>query len=673
MFEYPRNISRLLALFAGILFALTLTVCTGVQAAEPVSKPFLHPLFTDNMVLQRGVKDSIWGWTTPGQRVTATMLRKHASAVADAAGRWLVKIGPFPVGGPYTLTVTGPQTATVKNVLVGDVWICSGQSNMELGVNAANQAADEVAHADYPQIRLMTVPLGAAVEPRQTFDNQWLMNQWLVCTPEMIKQGVWGGFSAVGYYFGRELNLRTHIPIGLIHSSVGGTPIWAWMSAECLRTVKDFQPALAGLPDAVKAAQAASDAFEISSAPWWQQHDTGLANNNGWSAPDFDDSAWKTMSIPYWWPEKFLLGVAWFRKEITVPASWACKALTLHLGPIDEVDTTFFNGVKVGNNIDWQKPRVYTIPAELVQAGRNVITVRIINTVGEGGIYGAAEQLKLELAGDAQATPIPLAGDWKYQISVDYTKTPPPAPPPGFDQGAVTVLNNGMIAPLEPFSIKGAIWYQGEANTNNGYGYRSLLPLLIQDWRSHFAEGDFPFYIVQLPNYMDPQKEPVESDSWAELREAQLLTAATVPNTGMAVTIDIGEAGTVHPTNKQDVGRRLALIALATQYGKHEEYSGPRYRAMAVEGKSIRLTFDHLGGGMLAQGGKLAGFAIAGADKRFVWADATIEGKTIVVSAPQVEQPVAVRYDWANNPAGNLYNQAGLPASPFRTDIDAKP
>jgi sialate O-acetylesterase len=667
MFEHLRAVFLMPALVAGILFAMSLVVCAGAQAAELTGKPFLHPLFSDNMVLQRGVKDSIWGWTTPGQHVTVSMAGKSAAAVADADGRWLVKIGPFQAGGPYTLTVSGAQTLTVKNVLVGDVWICSGQSNMEFGMNMAHQAADEVAHADYPQIRLMTVPHCIAVEPQQTFDSQWL-----ICTPETIKQGEWDGFTAVGYFFGREINQQTHIPIGLVQTAWGGTVAEAWTSAESLATMQDFQPSLAAFSDMVQSTKGLTPTdFAKVLADWWQQHDAGLANNNGWSAPDFDTATWKTMTIPYLFPQDFLLGVGWFRKEIDVPASWAGKALTLHLGPIDDNDVTFFNGVKVGNIDGYNVPRDYTIPAELVKAGRNVITVRLTNLGGPGGIYGAAEQLKLELAGDAQATPIPLAGDWKYQISVDFTKTPLPAQV-GTDPNVVTVLNNGMIAPLEPLSIKGAIWYQGESNVAHAYQYRTLLPLMIQDWRAHFAQGDFPFYIVQIANYMDAPKTPVES-GWAELREAQMLTAHTVPQTGLAVTIDIGEAGDIHPKNKQEVGRRLALIALATQYGKHVEYFGPLYRAMAVEGKSIRLSFDHLGGGLVAKGGKLTGFAIAGADKQFVWADATIEGKTIVVSAPQVEQPVAVRYDWANNPAGNLYNQAGLPASPFRTDITAKP
>jgi sialate O-acetylesterase len=358
-----------------------------------------------------------------------------------------------------------------------------------------------------------------------------------------------------------------------------------------------------------------------------------------------------------------------------VPERWAGKALTLHLGPIDDADTTFFNGVKVGDTNGWNISRDYPIPATLVKAGRNVITVHFINYDGPGGIYGAPEQLKLEVPGDAQATPIPLAGDWKYRISVDFTKTPLPKSL-GTNPNEVTVLNNGMIAPLEPVNFKGVIWYQGESNadtTYNAHQYRTLLPLMIQDWRTHFAQGDFPFYIVQLANFMGAQQAPVEASPWAELREAQLLTARTVPHTGLALAIDIGDGGDIHPKNKQEVGRRLALIALAEQYGKPLEYSGPLYRAMTVEGKSIRLSFEHLGGGLVAKGGKLTDFAIAGADKQFVWADAVIQGDTIVVSSPQVAEPVAVRYDWANNPAGNLYNAAGLPAAPFRTDMDANP
>jgi sialate O-acetylesterase len=679
-----RVVFLLPALLVGMFLAMTLTVSVAAQAAESTSKPFLQPLFTDNMVLQRGVKDAIWGWTTPGQRVTVRMEGKSASATADATGRWLVKIGPFPVGGPYTLTVTGPQTMMLRNVLVGDVWLLTGQSNMVMGVNFVTHAAEEVAHADYPQIRLMTVPQTVAIEPQQTFGSECVTvtnnNQpmgtfpghWVVCAPDTVKQGIWGGFSAAGYFFAREVYQQTHIPIGLIETAIGGTPAESWVSAESLVTMKDFQPRVQAIRDAVQATN--EHRYEQFVADWSLQHDAGLANNNAWSAPNLDTAAWSTMTIPYYFPEKFLVGVLWLRREVEVPADWAGKPLTLHLGPIDDADTTFVNGVKVGETSGYDKLRDYSVPANLIKSGRNVITVRLTNLGGPGGIYGKPVQLQLELPGQTQEAPIPLAGEWKYQISTDFTKTPIPMVPNLGNTNEVTVLYNSMIAPLVSLRFKGALWYQGESNAlvNGGYQYRTLLPLLIKDWRMHLGQGDFPFYIVQIAGYNAPVNVPMES-SWAEVREAQLLTARSMPHTGLAVVTDTAEDGNLHPLNKQEAGRRLALIALANLYGKRMEYSGPLYRAMKIEGKSIRLYFDHLGGGLLAKGDKLTSFAIAGADKRFVWADAVIQGDTVLVSAPQVTQPVAVRYAWATTPVCSLFNKAGLPASPFRTDSDVKP
>ncbi|HEX8235788.1 MAG TPA: sialate O-acetylesterase [Abditibacteriaceae bacterium] len=641
-------------------------------AADATQRPFLHPLFTDNMVLQRDIAAPVWGWTTPGQRVTVTMSGRSATAVADAGGKWMARIGPFPAGGPHTLTVTGPQTVRLNNVMTGDVWICSGQSNMEQGIGIAANPQQEISNANYPNLRLFTVPKKIAASPQSS-----VAGSWQITTPQTIAANGWGGFSAVAYYFGRELNTRLQVPIGLLHTSWGGTVAEAWASAEALNTMPDFRSGVAALQRAAQEQSRPGFNFDGAMTAWWAANDPGSAA--GWSNATLDTAAWKTMNLPTAWENADLPnfdGIVWFRKEFDLPQSWAGKDVVLHLGTIDDRDTTWVNGTKVGETNEYNTARNYRVAGNLLKAGRNVITVRVLDTGGGGGLNGNAADMNLQASGDGAAAPISLAGAWLYHASTPLAQTQPAPQRIDNNPNGVTVLYNGMIAPLVPFGIKGAIWYQGESNAGRGQQYRTLLPTMIRDWRSRFGVGDFPFYIVQLANFMATEAQPSDP-AWAYLREAQMLTAQTVPNAGIATAIDIGEAGDIHPKNKQDVGRRLALNALALTYKQPVEYSGPLYRSMKIEGDAVRLTFSHAAS-MTAGGGTLQGFAIptlqgfaiAGADKKFVWANARIEGNTVVVSSPQVKQPVAVRYAWANNPVANLYNAAGLPALPFRTDID---
>lgn len=648
-----------------LLLLAVCALCAGkiVHAQDAAAKPFLHPLFTDNMVLQRGIAAPVWGWAAPGQDITVSLNKKKATTRADASGKWLAKIGPLKAGGPYTLTVAGPQTVTLKNVLIGDVWICSGQSNMEMGIGISKDGPAEIAAANYPNIRLFTVPKLPALEPSET-----VAGNWQPCTPATVGAGGWGGFSAAAYYFGRELHQRTGIPIGLIHTSWGGTIAEAWTSGTALKAMPDFAPAVAQVEQLAAKQKAGAVSYEQAVAAWWTKNDPGSKAAPGWEAADLDAADWKTMSLPQPFEKSDLGnfdGLVWFRRELELPADWAGRAANLYLGPIDDRDTTWVNGVQVGTSDNWQAQRDYKIPAGVLKAGRNVITVRILDTGGGGGMYGNPDQLKLTADGTAALS---LAGDWQYRVGGALAALEPFPMPINGNPNVVTVLYNGMIAPLLPYGIKGAIWYQGESNAGRPKQYRTLLPTMVKDWRARFGVGDFPFYIVQLANYTPVLPQPSESQ-WAELREAQSLTAQTVPHSGLAVAIDIGEAGDIHPKNKQEVGRRLALNALAKDYGQKVEYSGPAYRAMQIKGNEIRLTFDHADG-LAAKGDKLQGFAIAGVDKKWVWADARIEGKTVIVSSPAVPAPVAVRYAWATNPVANLYNRAGLPASPFRTDID---
>lgn len=654
--------------------SVALLVCAPAYAAAQATqtrpdgeRPFLHPLFTDHMVLQRGVRFPVWGWAAPGSRVTVEMRGKEDAVVAGDSGRWVAKLGPFDAGGPFTLTVRGAQAVTLEDVLVGDVWLASGQSNMEMGVTQVDNAEYEVAHADYPQIRLFQVPKVAATTPRATVNARWA-----VCNPKSIAEGGWGGFSAVAYFFGRRLRKELNVPVGLIHTSWGGTAAEGWISAEKLSTLPEFVPAVNDLERAWADSKTPPENFDKALAEWWARNDPGSAASPAWSDAAFDASAWKTMRLPQYWEDAGLPGfdgVVWFRRTFELPSGWAGKDLKLGLGPVDDVDTTFVNGVAVGGLSQWDAPRSYSVKASLLKPGVNTIAVRVLDGGVGGGIYGKPELMKIEPA-DGSGTPISLAGDWSYRPSVALAelKTQPPQQG-GNDFSVPEIRYNGMIAPLVPFAVKGAIWYQGETNVGRAPQYERVMATLVRDWRERFTGGgDFPFLVVQLASFLERRDAPADSE-WARLREAQLHVSRDVKNSGLAVTIDIGDAKDIHPKNKQDVGTRLALVALARVYGRRLEYSGPAFKGMKVEGARARLSFDHAEGGLVARGGgPLKGFAVAGEDGRFHWADATIEGDTVVVSSPEVKRPAAVRYGWADNPDCNLYNRSGLPASPFRTD-----
>lgn len=632
-------------------------------AATP-ELPFVHPLFSDHVVLQRNTKVPVWGWTIPGTRVTVKFAEQTKEAVAGTDGRWLVRLDSMPAcAEPRVMTVTAGEdlrSVTISDVLVGDVWLCSGQSNMEMGIGACNATTD-IAKADFPQIRLLTVPRLVATEPVKTADVRWLP-----CSPITVMQGLWGGFSAAGFFFGRELYTELKIPIGLIHSSWGGTLAEAWTSAAGLRPLRDFDERVRQVAEARQGEKAD---FAAEYEKWCGQNDPGT--KQGWAKAECDTSSWKSVNMPQAFEKAGLPdfdGIVWFRRTFEVPPGWIGKKLTLGLGPVDDIDTTWVNGVKVGQMNRYDLNRTYPVAPELLKPSGNVVAVRVLDTGGDGGFVGKPEQMFVKVAEADQGEPVSLAGTWQMRDSAPLSKLPsPPSVPDANNPNVVTVLYNGMIAPLLPYAIKGAIWYQGESNAGRAAQYRDLLPAMIRDWRHHFGVGDFPFYIVQLAAFQPVYEQPRDND-WAELREAQALTAKNLSHCGLAVAIDIGEANDIHPKNKAEVGRRLALCALAKTYGKDVEYSGPWYRSMKVKGNRVQLSFEHLDGGLAARGGELQGFAIAGADRKFVWAHASIEGKNVVVYSPDVPRPVAVRYGWDINPVCNLYNQVGLPAVPFRTD-----
>jgi sialate O-acetylesterase len=638
---------------AGLLLSLAHNALAQ-SSPEPALKPlpFVSTIFGDNMVLQRGKKNIIWGWSEPGDKIRVKIAGKTASGVAGPDRRWQVKIQPPAAGGPYTIKIGGHQTAELHNVLVGDVWLCGGQSNMGVTLRFAQNGEEEVKAANYPEIRFFSVA------PHSTYHHtDFVVGSWKVVSPETADS-----VSAVGYYFARKVQQEIHVPIGLVVDALGGTPAEAWTSAAALRPLKDFDVPLAELE---KLAAMGAPEYGNYVMHWYDQYDAGIKGN--WAAPDADDSTWKSVDIPGGFSELGVPGtpaVAWFRKEIAVPDPLPPGRALLFLGSIERMDTAYINGTQVGASAWVENPRVYFIPDGVLKPGKNVVAIRVLKTKPQGGFLGKPEELRVEL-GDK--TSIPVAGKWKGQLSVD--ARPPHPLPIGYENWPVmpSVLYEGMLAPIAPLSITGALWYQGEQNSERGVQYRRILPAMIADWRELFGQGDFPFYIVSLPTFRQRSATPID-DTWAETRESQAFAAATVRNSCLAVTIDTGDPDNLHPKDKQPVGERLALCALAKQYGERVVYSGPTLASVERLPGSIRLHFAHTDGGLVGKGAKLEEFAIAGEDRKWYWADARIGGDTVTVSSASVPNPKEVRYAWQSNPAATLFNGAGLPAGPFRTD-----
>ena len=625
-------------------------------ASPSYSEVKMPRIFSDNMVLQREVPVKIWGTASARERVRVNFQNQEKTTRADRNGDWSVVLDPLVAGGPFELTVSGSNTLRFSNILVGDVWLGSGQSNMEWSVRNSGNPDLEISQANFPEIRLFTVPRRMSTNPLTDLEG----GEWLVCTPENIEN-----FSAVAYYFGRHLHRELDVPIGVINSSWGGTVAETWISTESVSTHDDFAETMQqGMNlDMERMEQQARERLQ----EWNTRAETDdLGRQQNWQETAFDHSGWPVMNLPVLWEQAGLPGldgVVWFRREITLTAGQASQNMVLNLGPVDDSDYTYINGHLAGKTLDqYDANRRYEIPATYLKEGKNIIAVRVIDTGGGGGIWGEESQMYY-LTGNER---ISLAGNWHYAVGIDMEA------PPATNFGPnvfPSLLYNGMIKALTPFTLRGVIWYQGESNASRAYQYRTLFPLLIEDWRKQWDQPRMPFLFVQLANFMQPDRLPVNSE-WAELREAQSMTLS-LPYTGMAVAIDIGEADDIHPKNKQDVGKRLALAALNVSYGKDIVYSGPVYESMETTADRVYLTFSHTGSGLKARSkyGYLKGFAIAGPDQVFHWARAEIKDNRVVVYHPDVNNPVAVRYAWGNNPEdANLFNMEGLPASPFRTD-----
>lgn len=637
---------------------LVLAVALPFALATPGAAALRLPeLVGDNMVLQRGQRVPVWGWAEPGTEVEVEIAGREADATADAAGRWKAELPSLKPGGPFELTITaGAEKRTIHNVLVGDVWFAAGQSNMEWGVGESADADLEIATADHPRIRLFDILPRAKGTPQETTPGI----RWEVCSPSTIVR-----FSAVAYFFGRDIQESEGVPIGLINSSVGGTAAELWTSREALATLPQFDGRF--LPQDLCGRLVTEDRdWKLT----FDHRDEGLVAGHEWWRPEVDDSAWECQVVPGTWEANGLSGfdgMVWYRTRFAVPAAVAQEAALLELGPLGDNDMTWVNGQLVGSTERNRYRRRYPVPAGLLKAEGNVVAVRLANRTGPGGFLGRRDDLFLEVGGEQISLADPDV-TWRRAVGIDWRFTEPKPWRENADY-LFSCLYNGMVAPVIPYGIRGVLWYQGEANAPRAHAYRQLFPALIGDWRGRWGDADLPFLYVQLANFRY-QKDKPGQDAWAELREAQLMTLA-VPHTAMATAIDIGDVTDIHPWNKQEVGRRLALAARATVYGDDVEYSGPLYRPGSMErsGRNgLRVSFDHADGLATRNDGKLRGFAIAGPDRKFRWAEATIDGDSVILTSVDVPNPVAVRYAWAINPRATLVNGVGLPAVPFRTD-----
>lgn len=634
----------------------------------------LPKLVSDGMVLQRGVNIKIWGWAGKDEKVSVHFINSTYNTVANNKGDWSITLPKMEAGGPYEMKIEASNSITVHDIMIGDVWVCSGQSNMELWMKRVSwNYPGEIARSENKYIRQFKVPdsynFNSPQEDIRPGDLPAGQGSWKIASPENTPD-----FSAAAYFFGKYLYEKFKVPVGLINSSLGGSPIESWISAGALKKFPKYYNEAEMFRDSslIKKIEAADDArINAWYTELWKVDEGNKDKQQMWYDPSLNTSGWDSMKVPGYWANEAKLGwvngVVWFRKKVDIPSTMAGKQAKLILGRIVDADSAYVNGVFVGTIGYQYPPSRFDIPAGLLKAGDNIITVRVISNAGRGGFV--PDKLYAVVAnGDT----VNIAGEWKFRLGAIM----PPLAGQTFIRWKPLGLYNAMIAPLLNYRIKGVIWYQGESNADRPKDYHKLFVTLIKNWREKWEEGNFPFLFVQLPNFMAAKSEPSESN-WALLREAQLKTLS-VPNTGMAVTYDIGEWNDIHPLDKKDVGYRLFLAAEKLAYGNNNVvYSGPVYKSMKIaqrtpygEGSKIILSFTHVGGGLIAKGGsKLNYFAICGADKKFVWANAKIEGSKVVVWNDEVPKPVAVRYAWADNPEGaNLYNKEGLPASPFRTE-----
>lgn len=617
------------------------------------AKVILPKIFSDNMVLQRNGLIPVWGWADANEKIEVRFNNQVKSVKAGKNGKWLIRLDAENAGGPYDMTIKGKNTVQIRNILVGEVWLCSGQSNMEWTVGQSMNAKQEIAAANNLFIRHIKIQRDISSLPQ----NDINAGDWQICDSTTV-----ANFTGVGYFFAKNLYNELKIPVGLINSSWGGTNIETWISREAFENSDEFKEMIAGMPkidlDSLSKLKVKGSVMRIEALQGTKME--GM-NTSQFRELSFDDSKWPVLNQPQLWEEQSigeLDGIVWLRKTIVLASLDLTKEATLVLSKIDDNDITYVNGIKVGSTNQWDANRRYTIPPGVLKEGKNVIAVRVDDTGGGGGIYGDAADVKLILYNAS----LPLSGEWKFQVESVIKTT---------NQNSLPSLcYNAMISPLIPFAFQGVLWYQGESNAGRSYQYRKAFPLLINDWRQKWNNSSMPFYFVQLATFNNPGNSN-EGCGWAELREAQTMTLS-LPNTGMCVTTDlVTNPKDIHPTNKQDVGNRLASLALNNLYSKNMICNGPIYKSMEIKNDQVILSFDNIGTGLYTPDkyGYIRGFEMAGKDQVFHYAKAFIKGNTVVLFNEKVENPVAVHFGWMGDASDcNLFNKEGYPAVPFRTD-----
>lgn len=618
-----------------VKYVLTWLFVAALCVPQLSAKVRLPRLVSDRMVLQRDTELDIWGWADSGEKVTVRFQGRHYDTETGADGCWHVLLPPQQAGGPFVLEV---NEIVIRDVLVGDVWLCSGQSNQETPIARLTDKFPEINVSNNHMIRHYKVP---------TQDVKGELREEIAGNAgwhSAIASDVMN-WTALAYFFAQEAYEHTHVPVGMLVSSLGGSAIESWISQEHL---KEFPQLLVD--------QAAFDSLKLA------RQDRGAGR---WQLPECDDSDWATMTVPGYWRENGadICGTVWCRKTFDVPASMAGRHARLYMGTMVDSDSVFVNGTFVGFTSYTYPPRKYDIPAGVLREGKNVIAVRLTANGGNGGFV---KDKRYAIVGDEAE--IDLIGTWRYKTGIDQSEVQRLSARLANLDRTGSGLYNGMIYPIRHYRVKGAIWYQGETNAGNPAPYADYLKALITNWRELWQWPDMPFLLVQLPNFMEKKDRPTDS-GWARIRDAQFRTALSVPYTELAVTYDAGEWNDIHPLDKKTVAHRLFLGARRLVYGEKVNASGPLYKDMQVDGDRIVLSFTETGRGLACRGKELKHFAIAGEDRKFVWAKAVIRGNKVVVSSPEVKHPVAVRYAWSDNPSdANLCNKDGLLASPFRTD-----
>lgn len=637
---------------------LLLTGAFVALATAASAQSLLAPVFTDHAVLQRGQPIRVWGAAKPGETVEVDLAGATTSATTDALGRWSAVLPPREPGAPLELTVrAGDARQAISDLLVGDVWLCSGQSNMELPVRRAMGGEYEVAAATDPNIRLLQTGRVSLPAPTSALPKEAV---WRVASPESA-----GNFAAACFFMGRDIKKTTGVPVGLIDATWGGSVIQDWISREGLTALKTYDEGLSVLSDYARSPESGMTRWSAMLEHWAAKNEPHAAT---WSRPDFDDRAWASLPAENFWESAPGLatfdGTIWLRAEIVLTAKQAAQASILSLGPVDDIDTTFVNGRQVGSTEGWNTPRDYRLARGALKAGRNVIALRAVDTGGGGGAWGPAAEKGLKLA---DGSFVPLGASWRYKVSTELAATGLPPHAPWLGASGLSTLHNGMIAPLAPYGLKGIAWYQGEANVTEAPEYARLMPAMIADWRREFAGPDLPFLMVQLASFGAYKSVPAES-GWAALRDVQRRTTAADPKVGMASAVDLGDIYDIHPTNKQQVGARLALLARKLAYGEASlNAAGPAPLSARREGAAVTVTFDQP---LVVFGAaRPAGFELCDAAAcRFV--DATVEGSSVTIAVPAGAAPTKVRFAWAESPILNLYGVNRLPATPFELAVD---